>query len=81
MKELNKEQLLEMLEYAKVGVDEKIIEVRAKINRGKKLLSEVTDIPTQDKYRGVISKLEKEVKDLEAKWEEYDNMIFFSDFE
>lgn len=73
--------MLEVLAFAKTGVEVEINKLNAKIERGRKLLNEVKDIPTQDRYRKTIADIEKQIQDLEAKWEKYDSMIFFSDFE
>lgn len=81
MESLNKDSMLEVLAFAKTGVEVEINKLNAKIERGRKLLNEVKDIPTQDRYRKTISDIEKQVQDLEAKWKKYDDMIFFSDFE
>ena len=81
MESLNKDSMLEVLAFAKTGVEVEINKLNAKIERGRKRLNEVKDIPTQDRYRKTISDIEKQVQDLEAKWKKYDDMIFFSDFE
>ena len=81
MESLNKDSMLEVLAFAKTGVEVEINKLNAKIERGRKLLNEVKDIPTQDRYRKTISDIEKQVQDLEAKWKKYDDMIFFSDVE
>lgn len=81
MESLNKDSMLEVLAFAKTGVEVEINKLNAKIERGRKLLSEVKDIPTQDRYRKTIAAIEKQIQDLEAKWKKYDDMIFFSDFE
>lgn len=81
MESLNKDSMLEVLAFAKTGVEVEINKLNAKIERGRKLLNEVKDIPTQDRYRKTIADIEKQVQDLEAKWKKYDDMIFFSDFE
>ena len=81
MESLNKDSMLEVLAFAKTGVEVEINKLNAKIERGRKLLNEVKDIPTQDRYRKTIADIEKQVQDLEAKWKKYNDMIFFSDFE
>lgn len=81
MENLNKDSMLEVLAFAKTGVEVEVNKLNAKIERGRKLLKEVKDIPTQDRYRKTILDLEKQIQDLEAKWKKYDDMIFFSDFE
>lgn len=81
MESLNKDSMLEVLAFAKTGVEVEINKLNAKIERGRKLLNEVKDIPTQDRYRKTIADIEKQIQDLEAKWKKYDDMIFFSDFE
>ena len=81
MESLNKDSMLEVLAFAKTGVEVEINKLNAKIERGRKLLNEVKDIPTQDRYRKTILDIEKQIQDLEAKWKKYDDMIFFSDFE
>ena len=81
MESLNKDSMLEVLAFAKTGVEVEINKLNAKIERGRKLLNEVKDIPTQDRYRKTIADIEKQIQDLEAKWKKYDEMIFFSDFE
>ena len=73
--------MLEVLAFAKTGVEVEINKLNAKIERGRKLLNEVKDIPTQDRYRKTIADIEKQIQDLEAKWKKYDDMIFFSDCE
>lgn len=73
--------MLEVLAFAKTGVEVEINKLNAKIERGRKLLNEVKDIPTQDRYRKTIADIEKQIQDLEVKWKKYDDMIFFSDFE
>ena len=81
MESLNKDSMLEVLAFAKTGVEVEINKLNAKIERGRKILNEVKDIPTQDRYRKTIADIEKQIQDLEAKWKKYDDMIFFSDFE